>query len=78
MTQGDSLMALPSNLGRPPEFLIGGVEELVERETAMTELKVKDVEFKEDRVEVVRLVVNPHQIHSNRVDPYRAQGGHRH
>ena len=28
----------------------------------MTELEVKDVEFEEDRVEVVQLVVNPHQI----------------
>ena len=52
MTRGDSPMAPPSTLGRPPEFLIKGAEELAEQETAMTELEVKDMEFEEDRVEV--------------------------
>ena len=41
------------------------MEELVEWETAMVKLEVEDVEFEEDRVEVVRLVVNHHQLSSN-------------
>ena len=53
MTLSDSLMAPPFTLGRPQEFLIEGAEELAERETAMTELEVKDVEFEEDPVEEV-------------------------
>ena len=64
-------MTLPFTLRRPPEFPVKGVEELAEWKTMMEKLEVKDVEFEEDRVEVVRLVVNPHQIHSSGVDPYR-------
>ena len=58
--------------------MVKGAEELAERETAMAELEVKDVEFEGDRVEVVQLVVNPYQIHSSGVDPYQVQGGCRH
>ena len=53
MTRGDSPIALLFALWRPPEFLVEGVEELAECETAMAEFEVKDVEFEEDRVEVV-------------------------
>ena len=58
----------------PPEFLVEGAEELARRETVVLKLKVKDVEFEEDYVEVVQLVVNHHQLSSSRVDPYRVQG----
>ena len=37
----------------------------------MIKHEVKDVEFEEDRVEVVRLVVNHHQLSSSKVDPYQ-------
>ena len=71
MTGGGSLMIiLPFIVWRIPEFLVEGAEELVERETAMEKFEVKDVEFEEDRVEVVWLAVNPPQIRSNGVDPY--------
>ena len=46
----DSLMTPPFALWRPPEFLVEGVEELAEWETAMEKFEIKDVEFKEDRV----------------------------
>ena len=59
-TRGDSQMAQLSTLGRPLEFLIKGVGELAERDATMIELEVKDMEFEEDRVEVVWLVVKPH------------------
>ena len=75
MTRGDSPMALSFALWRLPESLVERVEELAEWETAMEELEVKDVEFEEDRVEVVQLVVNHHQLPSNGVDPYQVQGG---
>ena len=39
-------------------------------------LEVKDMEFKEDCMEVVRLVVNHHQLSSSGVHPYQVQGGH--
>ena len=58
-------MALPFVLWRPPEFLVEREEELAEWETTMVKLEVKDVEFEEDRVEVVRLVVNCHQLSSS-------------
>ena len=61
-----------STLGRPLKFLIEVAEELAERETIMTEFGFKDMEFEEDRVEVVWLVVNPHQLHSSGVDPHRS------
>ena len=53
MTRGDSPMAQPFALQRPPKFLVEWAEELAKREITMAELEVKDVEFEEDRVEVV-------------------------
>ena len=46
-----------------------GAKEFVGRETAMEKFEVKDVEFEEDHLEVVRLIVNPHYLHSSGVDP---------
>ena len=69
MTQGDSPMALPFALWRPPEFVVEE-EELVEWETSTVKLEVEDVEFEDDRMEVVRFVVNHHQLSSSGVDPY--------
>ena len=37
-------------------------EELDQQEAAMEKSEVEDVEFEEDRMEVVLLVVNPHQF----------------
>ena len=37
----------------------------------MEKFEVKGVEFEEDRVEVVRLAVNPNQIHNSGVDPHQ-------
>ena len=48
--------------------------ELAEWETAIVKLKVEDVEFEEDRMEVVWLVVNHRQLSSNGVDSYQVQG----
>ena len=45
MTRGDLSMTPPFALWMLPEFLVEGVEELAEWETAMEELEVKDVEF---------------------------------
>ena len=53
-------MALLFILRRPLEFSIEEMEELAKWETLMAELEARDVEFEADRVEVVRLVVNPH------------------
>ena len=59
MTRGGFLETLPFALRRPPEFMIGRAKELARWETAMEKSEVKDVEFEEDRLEVVRLTVNP-------------------
>ena len=59
MTWGSSLVILPFVVLRPPELLVEGVEELVEWEIMMEKFEVKDVEFEENHVEVVRLAVNP-------------------
>ena len=40
--------------------MVGGVMEFTGWETAMEKFEVKDVEFEEDRLEVVRLTMNPH------------------
>ena len=40
--------------------MVGGAKEFVGRETAMEKSEVKDVEFEEDRLEMVRLMLNPH------------------
>ena len=69
-TRDNSLMTLPFALWRPPEFLVVGAEGLAEWESVMEKFEVKDVEFEEDYVEVIRLTVNPLQIHSSGVDPY--------
>ena len=78
MTWGDSSTTLSFALWRPLDFFIEGVEELVEWEAVVAELEVKDVEFDEDRVEVVQFAVNLHQLQSSGVDPYWIQGGCRH
>ena len=59
MTRGGSLMILPFAVWSPLEFLAKGVEELAEWETVTVKFEVEDVEFEEDCVKVVRLVVNP-------------------
>ena len=41
----------------------------------MVKLEVKDVEFKENRVKVVRLMVNHHQLSRSKLDPNQVQGG---
>ena len=68
-------MVLPFALWRPLELLVEEAEELVEWENVMEKLEVEDVEFEEDRMEVVRLVVNHHQLSRSGVNPY--QGGRR-
>ena len=40
--------------------MVGGTKEFIGRETAMQKSEVKDVEFEEDRLEVVRLTVYRH------------------
>ena len=40
--------------------MVGGTEEFTEQDIVMEKSEVKDVEFEEDRLEVVWLVVNPH------------------
>ena len=40
-------------------------------------LKVEDMEFEHDYMEVVQLVVNHHQLSNSGVDPYQDQGGHK-
>ena len=69
MLQGGSSAASPSALWRPLEFL---VEEVVQEE-----LEVKDVEFEEDHMEVVRLVMNPYQLSGSGVNPCQVQGRRR-
>ena len=59
MTRRDSLIIILFAIWRPPEFLVEAVEQLAERETVMEKFEVKDVEFEEDHMEVVRLAVNP-------------------
>ena len=55
MLQGGSSAASPSALWRPLEFLVKEPvkEELDEWEATLEKLKVKDVEFEEDHMEVV-------------------------
>ena len=52
-------MAVLFALGRPPKFMVEGVKESVEQETAV-ECEVSDVKFEENLLEVVRLTVCPH------------------
>ena len=72
MSQGGSLAASPSTLWRPPKFLVEKAlqEKRNEREAPMEKLEVNDVEFKDDHMEVVRLVRNPHQLSRSRVNPF--------
>ena len=67
MMAGRLSMVLLFALWRPLEFLVEEAEELDEWETAMVKLEVEDVEFEEDHVEVVWLVVNHHQLSSSGV-----------
>ena len=60
MTRDGFLVTLSFALRRPLEFMLGGVKEFTEWETTMEKFEVKDMEFKEDRLEVVQLTVNPH------------------
>ena len=71
ITWGSSLTSLLFTVWRPSEFLVERAEELAELETVMVKFEVKDVKFEENYVEVIRLVVNPPQIHNSRVDPYQ-------
>ena len=64
-------MILPFAVWRPLKFLVERAEELAEQWTVKVKFEIKDVEFKEDRMEVVRLAVNPPKIHDNGVDPYQ-------
>ena len=60
ITGAGYLTSLPFVVWRAPEFLVERAEEWgAERETVMVKFEVKDVEFEEDHVEVVRLAVNP-------------------
>ena len=60
MTRGGFSVTLPFALRRPLEFMVEGVEEFAERQITIEKFEVKDVEFKEDRLEMVRLTMNPH------------------
>ena len=53
-------MSLPFALKRPPEFMVERATKFIGRGTAMEKFEVKDVEFEKDRLEVVRLIVNPY------------------
>ena len=53
MTRGGFLETLPFALRRPLEFMVGGTEECTEQDIVMEKSEVKDVEFEEDRLEVV-------------------------
>ena len=63
MLQGDSPSASPFALWRPPELL---VEEAVQEK--QDEWKAS-MEFEEDHMDVVRLVVNPHQLSGSEANP---------
>ena len=69
MMQGNSPTILLFSLWKPFELLVEEAEELVRWETTMEKLEVKDMEFEKDRIEVVRLVVNHHQLSRSGVDP---------
>ena len=70
MMQGNLSIVLPFALWRPPELPVEEAEELAEWETAMEKLEVEDMEFEKDRIKVVRLVVNHHQLSRSGVGPY--------
>ena len=67
MLQGGSFVTSPLALWRPPKSLV--------EKAVQDKLEVKDVEFKEGRMEVVWLVVNPHQLSRSWVSPCQVHGG---